>query len=1124
MSHRMTNGSLCRLVTIVLMFCAVSAHAANDYIVAPNGGDITGAALSAQLANGNVTLQSSLGKSAGQGNVIINDTVTWNANSTLTLTALNNVSINASIVATGAAAGLTISPNTANGNEQPSGTGNYTLAAPSITLSGATPSLSISGTRYTVINSLGAAADAQAPPSMPTLQGAAATANLSGNYALGSDIDATATAVWNSNAGFTPIGNGTNPFMGAFDGLGHRIRNITINLPTTYVQSGANNYVGLFGVVGNGMRNVGAIRNIGLSGGNISGNLYVGGLVGDNNGTISNCFSSLAVTGGGYDIGGLAGSNSGTITKSYAMGNVTATVVQANGMAAAAVGGLAGENSGTITNSYATGNIRASGNNVGGLVGSAKDYTEITNCYATGAVQGNNSVGGLVGQMYASDSSSAATIAQSYATGVVTGSTNIGGLAGIMWTDNGSGGNSITSSYSVGPVNGSDSHTGGLVGYAEPGSNITTSYWNVSTSGQTASAGGAGLTGSQMKSVSSLTGFLFTTTPGAPGWVIVNTDNSLNNAGGVTGTTYPMLASEYSTVVHNTHQFQLMVMTPGIPYVFDADPGAKMTSVSSYSGLNISFTTTPGAVGWVIIDQDGTMNNANGAPGATLPIAASQYTATITTIRQLQLMAMAPAANYTLSTTIDASATGNGSDVWGAGGFAPIGNLNTPFSGNFDGQGYTIANLVVNQPTVSSAGLFGATSPASSIKNVGLTGGNVSGSSNVGGLVGYLNGSLLNNCFFMGNVRGSGNAVGGLAGTSTGTISLSYATGSVSSAGNNVGGLVGNNSTKGTISNCYATGMISGGFGNVGGLVGGNFQGAAVANSYAAGNVTGSGPAIGGLIGGNLGTVNSSYWNITTSGQTTSAGGVGLNGKDMSSAPNFLGFDFKTPVWVVVDNDGTLNNANGAGGATYPMLATEYSTTIGTAHQLQLMALNPAAAYTLNTDVDASGTSGSGDVWGSSGFAPVGGYSSPFSGSFNGQGYSINNLSSRQRTLNRVGLFGVVSANATVQNTTLNSGMVSGYGSVGALVGISYGAIANCTSSTTVQSLRGGFVGGMVGSNNGTSSNSQASGAVNSTGGFRGGFAGVNNGTISNCSAVGKVTGRGGYSGQLVGINNGIVR
>jgi len=1124
MDYRRANNVLCWLAVIAFTLSTATAHAANDYIVAPSGGDITGAALSAQLAKGGVTLQSSQGSKAGSGNVIINDVVTWTANTTLTLNASNNVNINANLSATGNAAGLVISPNTANGNEQPVGSGGYTLNAPAITLSGATPTLMISGTSYTIINALGSAADAVTPPAVPTLQGMAAAAGLSGNYALGSDIDASATSGWNNGQGFTPIGTSASPFMGTFEGLGHTVRNFTINLPTAYITPATNNNIGLFGVVGNGMRNKGIIRNIGVSGGSVSGNLSVGGLVGYNNGTIINSFAAVNVSGGGYDIGGLAGANYGSISSSYAMGDVTATLVQPNGMAASFIGGLAGESYGAIDTSYATGNVLASGNNVGGLIGSAKDYTSISNCYATGNVQGSNSIGGLVGEMHAANQYSAATVAQSYAIGNVTGSVNTGGLVGIMYTDNGSGGNSITGSYSAGKVNGSGSNVGGLVGHAEPGSTVSVSYWDVTASGQSVSSGGTGLASQQMKTVSALSGFSFVTAPGQTGWVIVDTDNSLNNAGGAAGATYPLLASEYSTVIRNMHQFQLRIMDPGAHYLLDPDPGARMKTVSSYSGLNMVFTSTPGAAGWVIVDQDGTLNNANGAPGATLPIPASEYSTTITTALQLQLMAMAPAANYTLGNTIDASATGNGTYVWDSEGFAPVGGSTVPFSGTFDGQGRIIVNLAINRPSAGNVGLFGVASASSSIKNLGLTGGTVSGNTNVGGLAGYLNGATLSTSSFSGGITGSGNAVGGLAGANTGTISLSYAKGSVSGAGSDVGGLVGNNSTNGTILNCYATSEVSGGPVNVGGLAGGNYQGATITGSYAAGSVSGAGTTVGGVVGGNQGTVSNSYWDIKNSGQAASAGGFGLDNSDMFVAIKFQGFDFKTPVWVIVDNDGTLNNAEDADGATYPMLAAEYSASITNAHQLQLMAMNPAAAYTLNADIDATGTSGAGDIWGSFGFAPVGSYSVPFSGSFDGSGHTISNLAINQRELNRVGLFGVIGAGTTVRNTTLSGGNVTGYGSVGALAGINNGTVGNCASSATVKSTAGGFVGGMIGSNNGTVGNSQASGTVSGTGGFKGGLAGTNNGTISSCSASSAVTGQGGYTGQLVGYNNGTIQ
>jgi hypothetical protein len=134
---------------------------------------------------------------------------------------------------------------------------------------------------YTVITSLGAAADASTAPATMTLQGMAATNSLSGHYALGSNIDATATAGWNGGAGFTPIGPSTTDFSGSFNGLGHTISNLTINLNGVYG-------VGLFAVTGAGA----VIQNVGMVGGSVSGSNYVGGLVGLNYGTVSNSYAT----------------------------------------------------------------------------------------------------------------------------------------------------------------------------------------------------------------------------------------------------------------------------------------------------------------------------------------------------------------------------------------------------------------------------------------------------------------------------------------------------------------------------------------------------------------------------------------------------------------------------------------------------------------------------------------------------------------------------------------------------------------------------------------------------------------------------------------------------------------
>ena len=132
----------------------------------------------------------------------------------------------------------------------------------------------------------------------------------------------------------------------------------------------------------------------------------------------------------------------------------------------------------------------------------------------------------------------------------------------------------------------------------------------------------------------------------------------------------------------------------------------------------------------------------------------------------------------------------------------------------------------------------------------------------VGENIGAIRGS-----YFTGSV--SGEIVGGLVGTNLQLIRDSYASGSVTGAAN-AGGLTGD--SVGNILNSYATSLVTGAA-NAGGLVGEN--GGTISNSYSIGPVIGSGN-IGGLLGNNLaGSVGESYWNIETSGQLASAGGIG---------------------------------------------------------------------------------------------------------------------------------------------------------------------------------------------------------------------------------------------------------
>ena len=180
---------------------------------------------------------------------------------------------------------------------------------------------------------------------------------------------------WNEGAGWMPIGDLANPFAATFAGNGYTLANLFIDRPQ-------DDEVGLFSRTYFGS----TVRQVGLVNVQVTGDDRVGGLVGENFGTITASYATGAVTGDWF-LGGLVGENFvGTIRASYTTGRVSGS---------RGVGGLVGENSGTITASYATGAVTGQ-YRVGGLVGD-NTFGRITASYATGSVGGGGVVGGLVG-------------------------------------------------------------------------------------------------------------------------------------------------------------------------------------------------------------------------------------------------------------------------------------------------------------------------------------------------------------------------------------------------------------------------------------------------------------------------------------------------------------------------------------------------------------------------------------------------------------------------------------------------------------------------------------------------------------------------------------------------------
>ena len=278
----------------------------------------------------------------------------------------------------------------------------------------------------------------------------------------------------------------------------------------------------------------------------------------------------------------------------------------------------------------------------------------------------------------------------------------------------------------------------------------------------------------------------------------------------------------------------------------------------------------------------------------------------ITDVYQLQEMQDDLSACYVLGNDIDASDTVS----WNGGeGFEPVGGDVTPFTGIFDGLGHTITGLYIYRPSVGTVGLFGYIENAE-IKNIGLVDADVTALGGAGTLVGGSQYSTIFKAWATGHLKGTHSIqspIGGLVGSSTyadSIVSQCYSSVTVQaissgSPANRTAGLVGLNNRGSIIIDCYANGDVSGKY-KVGGLVGDNTwpsYGGYVARCYSTGHVTGNG---GGLIGYNYmgGITHDSYWDVQTSGKTSSKGGMGKTTTQMMQQATFVGWDFDD-IWEI---------------------------------------------------------------------------------------------------------------------------------------------------------------------------------------------------------------------------------
>ena len=396
-------------------------------------------------------------------------------------------------------------------------------------------------------------------------------------------------------------------------------------------------------------------------------------------------------------------------------------------------------------------------------------------------------------------------------------------------------------------------------------------------------------------------------------------------------------------------------------------------------------------------------------------------------------------------------------------GWAPIGNAVAPYTGDFRGNGHTIANLYINRPDAGSVGLFGGS--AGGISELGLTDVLLIAHNGAGALAGWNNGSI-RNCYSTGVIEASQN-VGGLAGSNhaAGVIADSYS-GAQIAADSATGGLVGYNE-GGVIRDSYYTGTLFAQ--DAGGGIAGSTLDGIIERGRFSGALNCSGRTCGGIAAVNLGGRISDSDSVgEVSADEHAAGIAGINQGTVE------GSHVTGP--VIAQN----GDAGGVVGSNYALVRRSYAAgPVSGNHRVGgLVGFNLRGAEVRNSYATGS----------VSGSVAVGGLVGWNQGKIDG-GYAIGGVSGFDD------LGGLVGRNSGIARGSYAIGDISGRHRVGGLIGYN-SAKGSVTNSYATGRVGGSFeVGGLVGQNSGVLAAGYAAGAVSGERNV-GGFAGRNTGYI----------------------------
>ena len=577
------------------------------------------------------------------------------------------------------------------------------------------------------------------------------------------------------NIDWMPLTSSGSPFTGQLDGNGYTIKNLTINRPN-------GTYVGLFGQIGNNAR----LKNIKIVLGDkgITGKTYIGGLVG------------VALAGSIILKCSIEGK--GTV-------NANSSVEESFNVK---VGGLVGVFNGIkISNSSSAVDVVPRAGVAGGLIGTTTPYkfygnigVDISDCYSTGDVTNiNGSAGGLTGQsVYVTQTDTygvRVSVFRCYSTGYIKANISYGLVGEYMVNQVGNsstfGRLYITNCFSTSTLE-------GRFVYPVSECHMVTDAWQVDN-----------------WSIYIISKCYF---------VGKMVSSNKNGIGTPFQTNDRFLSAGFSSNYINAKNVDIMIsdgtnkttieMKHAVTYK-DWDFKNTWTIDEGHSYPYLKMLPKPDSI---LIGNNSDFDFAGGTGTAEDPLLISNES-------QLNNIRFSPNAYFKLINSITLTRE-----------WVPIGlSKNAAFMGVFDGNGYSINNLVINQPNESCIGFFAKLGSGAVVKNTTFSIGNsgVNGKTYVGALAGYA-ASNIENCAVVGDGAVTGeDFIGGLVGCFTGnlvknsfsTIDVTAVDASLTLTGS-AGGLIGSSITRdstlsnSTITKCYSTGDVTNLDGVASGLIG----------------------------------------------------------------------------------------------------------------------------------------------------------------------------------------------------------------------------------------------------------------------------------------------------------------